>query len=889
MADLGIPSLTSPSLGASGPGSPVGPPNLGANTTFGSSLNAQDSLFSVNAAATQGRFPWDGSNSNVVSPFFSYIKIDADRWNQLYPYRLIVIDTSNNNTIVNGPSTNGFAVEYNNQGTPTLSFEQPHLYWEFSLPITPQQLNIMDQYAINTSATLRGVLEEHNGIKFKIISASGTMGVWPYRESVSKPPQSPNVLQSVFGGVISAVEGLVSQVQATINTFTTNSPNSKPITVQPQNSTAGAGSTGYYQALMMQQFLEQYAEAKKDPANAGWRLVFDIPKQNTSYVVTPMQYTWQQSVSKPMEIMYQLQFKAWRRISLGVAPLPAPQNAYTITPGILQRILNGITEARLTMSSAIGVIGAVTSDINGVFSVISQTALFVKDTLGVVTAASDLPASVVKDFSSAIQQYTFNNSSAISAAVTTTAAAAAVAAIVLANTQRNGITQTAALNGQLGNTVSNAQQTNNAATIFNNPNANIDLLDQIPTNQLVLNTAQQNKLNNILANTSLTVQQLKNNAAAILALANQLEDYFGAGTLLYSELFNLSPPTTTQSMSIPQFLILDTLYNFIQDVNILTATTQVTDNNIEASLQYVAGLASLSDIPFDVPTSKIIVPVPSNTTIEGMAGRYLGDPNRWLEIATLNKLQEPYLDYSGFHVPLLSNAIGRQVIVASNQNLYLGQVATLMGTGQIQQSRHITNITSLPNGNYLLTMDGEPNLDNFTLANNAYVQAYLPGTVNAMQKIYIPSDLPPAQTQGQVNVILPEIVQLNGDPLAQISGVDFLLDESGDLVIDQYGNFLLAYGMTNIVQWLRILFTTTINSFLLEPQFGLGVAPGISVADIDVQAMYKQINQQIVNDPRFSGVTNLQIQASPPNLIIKVGVQVAGQTGIFPVAFSLAA
>src|SRR5208283_3737089 len=126
-----------------------------------------------------------------------------------------------------------------------------------------------------------------------------------------------------------------------------------------------------------------------------------------------------------------------------------------------------------------------------------------------------------------------------------------------------------------------AQQTNPAAAIFNNPNANVDLLDQVPNNQLVLNTAQQNKLNGILSNITLTVQQLKNNATAILALANQLEDYFGAGTLYYSQLFNLSPPpVTTQPMSIVQFLILDTLYELIQDINILTATTQVTDNNI---------------------------------------------------------------------------------------------------------------------------------------------------------------------------------------------------------------------------------------------------------------------------------------------------------------------
>ena len=450
----------------------------------------------------------------------------------------------------------------------------------------------------------------------------------------------------------------------------------------------------------------------------------------------------------------------------------------------------------------------------------------------------------------------FSNSATVAAAVTTTAGAAAVAAIVAAQNKSNGLTSAAASNGQLGNATANAQQTNPAASIFNNPNANVDLLMQVPNNQLVLNTAQQNKLNNILSNTTLTVQQLKNNAASILALANQLEDYFGAGTLFYSQLFNLSPPpTNTQPMSINQFLILDTLYEMIQGINILTATTQVTDNNIESSLEYVAGLATLSDIPFDVPTSKVIVPVPSNTTIESIAARYLGDPQRWIEIATLNKLQEPYLDYLGFQLPLISNAIGRQIVVSNNQNLYLGQTVTLMGTLQIQQSRHITNIVALPNGNYILTLDGEPNLDNFTTANNSYVQAYLPGTVNAMQKIYIPSDLPPAQFNNQVNIVLPEIVQLAGDPLSQISGVDFLLDESGDLVLDAYGNFQLAYGMTNIIQWLRILFSTTINSFLLEPGFGLGVGAGISVADLNIQELYKQVSAQITADPRFAGVS----------------------------------
>ena len=99
----------------------------------------------------------------------------------------------------------------------------------------------------------------------------------------------------------------------------------------------------------------------------------------------------------------------------------------------------------------------------------------------------------------------------------------------------------------------------------------------------------------------------------------------------------------------------------------------------------------------------------------------------------------------------------------------------------------------------------------------------------------------------------------------------------------------MAYGMTTIIQWLFLLFQTVLNTYMIHPEFGIGVTPGASIADIDLQQLYAQINQQIVNDPRFAGVTNLQLQASPPYLGITLGVQVAGTTGIFPVTFNLAA
>jgi hypothetical protein len=887
MASFGIgPPALSPSL-----------PSLGANI---GNLSDPGEIANLLASASQGvsnaNTPWNKSNSVVNSIFYPYIQIKPDRWNQLFPYRLAVIDTSTqgqNSIVVGKVGSLTIEVDSNQQGTSIVSFTPTNNAWVFNLPISPQQLNIVDQFAINTLATLRGVLEEHNGIKFKLINASGTMGVWPFRSSVTQPPSSPSVLQSVFGGAISAATGVLNQLVAITNTFTTDNPNSKPSSPSPGSGQNGAGpwnSTGYYQAMMLQQFLEQYAEAKKNPANASWRLVFDIQKQNQSYIVTPMQFTWQQSVQKPMEIQYQMQLKAWRRINLQeVTQAPSPAQAYTLTPGILQTLLNGITQARLTMSSAIALIGAVTSDVNGVFNILNQTSLFVKDLIGVLVTASDLPSSIKKDFNSAIQQFISINSSTIASNVTTSGGAAAVRAVVAASNANNGITQTAALNGQLGPSAASTQQVNNVAAIFNNPNSNVDLLDQVPVNELILNTAQQKKLNQILSNTTLTVAQLNNNATAIQSLATQLADYFGAGDSTYNTLFGLTPPPTQiQPMSINQFLILDTLYQFVQGISYLTATTQVTDLTLINSLNYIAGLANQSAIPFTVPTTKVYVPVPFNATIEAIAARYLGDAQRWIEIATLNNLEEPYIDESGFQLPLLSNAIGRQVIVASNQNLYFGQTVTLKGAGQVPVSLQITNITALPNGNsYLITLNGQPNLGNFTTANMAYLQAYLPNTTNSQQKIFIPSNLSPPTYPGQANIIPPGIAA--NDPLTGLSGVDILLTNSGDLALNNYGDFMISYGLTNLIQALYILFNTTLSSFLIHPEYGLGITPGMSVANFNVQQFYEQINGQISQDPRFSTIDKLQVQVNPPTLSISLVISLPGNNGTLPVSFQLAA
>jgi hypothetical protein len=362
-----------------------------------------------------------------------------------------------------------------------------------------------------------------------------------------------------------------------------------------------------------------------------------------------------------------------------------------------------------------------------------------------------------------------------------------------------------------------------------------------------------------------------------------LSTSFGGGSAYYNQLFGLAPPPPLISpMSLDQYTLLQTLYETMQAYDILTASTTLDDETTETNMEYVAGLASTSNIQFNVPNSKIIAPVPFGLTMEGIALRYLGDAQRWIEIATLNNLVEPYIDEEGFQLPLLSNAIGRQIIVASIDNLYIGQAVTLYGAGQTPSSRTIANIQELSLNTFLITLSGLANLGNFTLTSQAYLQVYLPGTVNSQQKIFIPSDLPAPEDN---SIIQPQAA--TGDPLTSLSKVDLLLDQYGDIAVNNYGDFRLSYGITNIIQALKIKMATSAGTMLTHPDFGLGIGPGISAADVNAQRMYNQINTLIQADSRFSGVSSLQISLNGPQLNISMGVQLAGQNGVFPVNFQL--
>lgn len=835
------------------------------------------SSLEVNQAKEYLDTPW--GTEGVPDSFFEPIKIKAANWNKLFPYRLVVVQPSGNSgkyEIVGDFSSaaSGGVTISKNGGSFRLAYEPISSSWEYRLPITPQQLSISTPYAISNEATLRGVIEEHNGVKYKMINMAGSFGVWPYRPSLAKPPSQPNSLGFLLSGTIEAATGAANQLGRVIRSATSNHPAAKPeIITAEEEQEAGLAGTGYAHALLLESFLEQYSEQKKRYENRNWRLALDMPKQNQTYLVTPLNFTYAQSIDSPNEFKFQLQLKAFKRIELNKSVAPTSLNLPALDASALQRAITTITEARKALGSALNVVKAVRSDFLKPFEALRQTSLFIKDLAGFPLAVADVVKNFDQNYKSLIAQSIQNNRDA-QALIKKTSKTALGASLNITSTNLFDSTDIS------GRTVSD---TNPINKIFDNPEANFELFNSIEINDLQLTPAQQDAIDNEVESAQLiTIDDLKENRNTLLELSTQISNSYGAGDATYAFLYGKPAPyVRTQEMTIDEFALLNILYQTVEAIDSLTATQDLDDGRIDSALDFTRNLALESNITFENSPSKVRVPVPFGLNIEQIAARYLQNPDRWLEIATLNALKSPYIDETGFFRSLLSNADGRQINIANIENLVVGQKITLSSVGVPPTTRTILNIEQISETNYLLTLDGADDLDIYTTNDQAKIRAYLPGTVNSQTFIYIPSEVPATD-----DIRTAPVKGLVADPLSGLSRVDWLVTESGDLALDAYGDFRLAVGMTNLIQALKLKFAVAPGKILKHPEYGGQIKYGDSIADFDITTVLDSIRTSIKNDSRFSDIEKLEIFVNGPTATVNLSVSIANGNGVLPISFN---
>jgi hypothetical protein len=589
------------------------------------------------------------------------------------------------------------------------------------------------------------------------------------------------------------------------------------------------------------------------------------------------------NAEKPAEAFYSLQLKAWKRINLKQKVGSINPAATKITANTLQRIYGSINEARKLVGNSFDLVKAVRSDFQRPLNALRQTALFVKDSVGLTKSAADLPRQVIEDFSSSIK----DSLSILEGAAEDLGSllpSGQFVALTSANKNNEGLSENQIKSGALGENRRNYTNSDPANNIFKDPERYYEFFEALDLGLMNLNQDQQDIIDNEAETVrAFTVEDFKEIKETIKDLTQGIADRYGAIDPEYAELYDLpTPRTRVTPMSIEENEILAALYEVIQGLDYLTANKFINNQQFESPLEYVGGLADESGIAFSLSNSKYLAPVPFNKTIEQISQRYLKDANRWIEIATLNNLKSPYIDEEGFTRSFLSNGDGRQFNIDSNEELYVGQKINLSSNIVPIFIRKIQNIEKITDSNYLITVDGLDNLSILKTSEDAKMVAFLPGTVNSQNMIYIPSD--EAAPDGDDTFNIP---YLEEDELSGLSKIDWLLTDTGDLALDATGDFRLANGLTNIVQAIRQKIVTKKGSLFAHPNYGLGVSPGTSHADILAGDIFDDMRDMIEQDPRFSGIERLILDIKGPVLSIKAEIALIGNRGLLPINFEV--
>jgi len=295
------------------------------------------------------------------------------------------------------------------------------------------------------------------------------------------------------------------------------------------------------------------------------------------------------------------------------------------------------------------------------------------------------------------------------------------------------------------------------------------------------------------------------------------------------------------------------------------------------------------NIPMASSQSGFLVPFPAGSSLEKLAAKYLGTPDRALEIATANGLKFPYVDEVGHKTTLTVNGIGNIAIISLNDKdgFYINQEIFLGSNGQKLIKRTILNIEEDKNNSQLLiTLNGDANLSDYTTVQGAYVFSYDPYTVNSDEFIMIPT---PGTAAGgfPINAQKPWFLDNVPTDLKNID-VDIAIDDTNDLVFDSTGDLALVYGMANAAQALNLKVQTKAKDLIRNPTFGLiEIAGKYNNSEITQTLLTMLIQQAIGGDDRFSGVNGLGYTITKGAVFINASVKLKGSNNSIPLTFQI--
>lgn len=363
-------------------------------------------------------------------------------------------------------------------------------------------------------------------------------------------------------------------------------------------------------------------------------------------------------------------------------------------------------------------------------------------------------------------------------------------------------------------------------------------------------------------------------------------DSMGLGDPDYNKLLSRVGSPQIMSFQFDSFIVLKSLIDLMNQI-----TTLIPSETVEIAkpdpFEVVRSALRNPQIPISSSQSGVIIPFPGGATLERLAAKYLGSPDKWLEIATANNLKFPYVDELGRKVPLLINGIGNTVIVSIKElvNFAIDQEVFIGSDGQKLSPRRVVKIEQDKNNDQLLvTVSGDNDMSLYTTTQRAYVFIYALGTINSSKFIMIPT----ADGVGfKVNSQDPWFVK-ELSPDLQSAGVDLAIGLDDDLVIDSSGDLQLVYGLTNLAQAVNLKVQIKKEELIRNPDFGFSeIAGKLKNSDVNNSIVTLLIESALAGDDRLQGTDSVGFTVTDTSIIINATVRVAGSQSSIPLTFDI--
>ncbi len=787
------------------------------------------------------------------------------------------------------------------------------------LPIPPQSVSYNVPTAVTTTVTMRGITEEHNGAPLRQIQLGGTTGVYPIQPASAKSASGKKgALDYFFANTVQSLNRVAQRVDRITAAFSDDTgPFKSSLIDQPDEWT----QTGYTIAANIDRFFSAYLEAKKSGTTQLY-LGYNQHKDKQYWDVTLNNFAVRKQAGS-VEYMYAISMTAWKRREAPIGNNGAAKSQPSVNsqqaPNIFARINGVLNDARVLIGETLFVLKGVQGDIEqNILAPLKTVGLLIKDASGLDMVITDFSKAVVSDARSSIKAAwaknlnSKNNSEAMENAMRqmankglfapnspspilaevvmdendtayaervvgeqTKAQADKVTAQVASDkvlTDLRSSDTTAKTNSKTALTaelkrleqLSLASSKDSASPInqvFENPDEFLDLLNITPINELELSSELQNAIDSEIDSArNLSFQDIANIRAQLSQFTALLSQRLGGQDAVYNQVFGLNEISTDKQLGTEDvdFLIkLDDAAAALDELVVILRDGDKTDENDYA--KFYGEYARTQGIDFQENSSKFYVPFPFGASLESLAVQYLGDANRWIEIAAINGLKQPYIDELGTPRPFISSGSGNAFFVETSDSIYIGQIVTLSSDTQRAEPRRVIGFDIISEIQTIITVDGEADLARFKLSEKPSMLVYAPNTVNSKMLIAVPTTTP-------VNV--PGNIQINPSErdltnIGYVAKSDFLLinyqDGTSDIAF-LGSDVAIAEGMTNLVQAANIKLRTKRGELVNDPDFGNPIEAGDSLAEFDANVSVAQLSALFAQDSRFNRVAAARIQ-----------------------------